>query len=428
MARLLLGCWARMLVSWLFLGLSCWGALFTLNALFPQRHALVRVVLSFFNAWLTTELALHHLVGQLIVTVGFAAAGAFSYWPGQVGAGVTVLSWVGLISLVREAHRDQVVIDAALSDGLGPDYDAAIDEDLRRDLREPLNWRRLAWPFRMRRREVIRLRDVPYTETGQRRHRLDVYKRRDLQPGAPVLLQIHGGAWVVGDKGTQGLPLLYQMAERGWLCVAINYGLSPRATWPDHLVDCKRALAWIRESAEHYQGDPDFVVVTGGSAGGHLASMVALTPNDPDFQPDFPEVDTRVQGFVPFYGVYDWTDRHQHRGERDLLRGRLESVIIKEPRDEAFEAFHRGSPLSHCNGDIPPAMVVHGEKDNLAPVAEARDFVEALREASEQPVVYVELAGAHHAFDVFSSLRTMHVLRGVEAFTGWVDFRDRTKA
>ncbi len=105
------------------------------------------------------------------------------------------------------------------------------------------------------------------------------------RPGAPVLLQIHGGAWVIGNKDQQGMPLMYHLADKGWVCVAINYRLSPRATWPDHLVDCKRALAWIREHIAEYGGDPDYVVVTGGSAGGHLTAMMGLTANDPAYQP-----------------------------------------------------------------------------------------------------------------------------------------------
>ena len=78
--------------------------------------------------------------------------------------------------------------------------------------------------------------------------------------GVPPLLQIHGGAWVIGDKREQGLPLMHHLAASGWVCFNANYRLSPRATLPDHLVDCKRALAWIREHADEYGVDPDFVV------------------------------------------------------------------------------------------------------------------------------------------------------------------------
>ncbi|MEZ4440042.1 MAG: alpha/beta hydrolase [Polyangiaceae bacterium] len=409
-----------MLASWLFLGVSLWGAAFTVNALWPQRGMVVQVVLSFFNAWLTTELALHHILWQAVCSAIFVWYGALDAWPGWLGAGITLLSWAGLAHLFLEGHRDGEVVGEALVEALGEDYLAGIDVAHRRHMRPTIEWRRLVWPFRQHREEVMRLTNVPYTETGRRRHRLDIYKRRDLARGAPVLLQIHGGAWMIGDKSNQGLPLMYHLAERGWLVVAINYALSPRATWPEHLIDCKRALAWIRENAEEHGGDPDFVVVTGGSAGGHLAAMVALTANDPELQPGFEEVDTQVAAFIPFYGVFDWTNRFDQRGKRDALKDRLERFIVKASRDSHPEIYDRASPMSHVKGSIPPAMVLHGRKDNLAPVEEAQQFVTQLREVSEEPVVYVEFAGAHHAFDLFPSVRALHAIHGVEAFAAWV--------
>ena len=79
------------------------------------------------------------------------------------------------------------------------------------------------------------------------------------------------------------------------MCVSINYRLSPRSTWPDHIVDVKHAIAWVQANIAEYARDPDFIAITGGSAGGHLSSLAALTANDPTFQPGFEDVDTRVQ-------------------------------------------------------------------------------------------------------------------------------------
>ena len=95
-----------------------------------------------------------------------------------------------------------------------------------------------------------------------------------------------------------------------------NYALSPKATFPDHLIDVKRALAWVKEHIAEYGGDPGYVVISGGSAGGHLSSLAALTPNRPEYQPGFEAVDTTVQACVPFYGVYDFTNRDGIRGAR----------------------------------------------------------------------------------------------------------------
>ena len=101
--------------------------------------------------------------------------------------------------------------------------------------------------------------------------------------------------------------MMLELARRGWVCVTINYRLSPKATWPEHIVDCKMAVAWVREHIAEYGGDPGFVCVSGGSAGGHLSALLALTPGDPAFQPGFEETDTHVDACVPVYGVYDMT-------------------------------------------------------------------------------------------------------------------------
>ena len=235
-----------------------------------------------------------------------------------------------------------------------------------------------------------------------------------------MLLQIHGGAWVIGNKNQQGLPLMYQLAARGWVCVATNYRLSPRATWPAQILDCKRALAWVRANIAEYGGDPDYVVVTGGSAGGHLSALLALTPNDPQFQPGFEDVDTHVRAMVPFYGVYDWTNRFGQRGKRDGLRRVLERTIVKQRYADAPEVFDQASPMSHINPDAPPALVVHGDLDTLAPVTEAREFVRMLREVSHNKVVYAELHGAHHAFEIFQSIRSLETITAVDLFLTWL--------
>jgi acetyl esterase/lipase len=101
--------------------------------------------------------------------------------------------------------------------------------------------------------------------------------------------------------------MLYELATRGWVCVAINYRLSPKATWPDQIVDCKRAIAWVRKHIAGYGGDPSFIALSGGSAGGQLCALAALTPGEAAWQPGFESADTSVDACIPFYGVMDMT-------------------------------------------------------------------------------------------------------------------------
>jgi len=213
---------------------------------------------------------------------------------------------------------------------------------------------------------------------------------------------------------------MLHLAAKGWVCVAANYRLSPRATFPDHLVDCKRALAWIRAHIAEYGGDPDFVVVTGGSAGGHLASLVALTPNDPRYQPGFEAADTRVTACVSFYGVYDLVAMFEASRVPRLYADRFERMLIGTTLKADRAPFVEASPIAHVGAGAPAFFIVHGASDNLVPVTQARRFAGALRAVSREPVVYAEIAGASHAFEVFHSVRTGHVVNGVDRFLAFL--------
>ncbi|MCZ7525396.1 MAG: alpha/beta hydrolase [Acidimicrobiia bacterium] len=406
-------------MSWAFLAVSLVGFWFTFNALRPTRDWRF-LGPSFFAGWFTSEMPVHHLAWQAVATGVFVGLGALDDWPGWVGLAVTAASWAGLTSLLVISRRARVVVEDALREGLGPDFEDRIDPRIRARLGRRPSRAQLFLPLLLRDGRVRRIRQVPYAPGAGRRHRLDVYVAKvPAGERRPVLLQIHGGGWVIGDKGQQALPLMLDLAASGWVCVAANYRRSPRATWPDHLVDCKLALRWVREHVAEYGGDPDFVVVTGGSAGGHLSSMLALTPGDPAYQPGFEDADTTVAACVPFYGVYDFTDRYGIRGRRDPLARFLERLVVKRPFAASPEVYDRASPMSHVGPHAPPFFVIHGTLDNLAPVEEARKFAEMLREASTQPVLFAEIPGAHHAFEVFHSLRAGHVLHGVDRFLAW---------
>ena len=169
-------------------------------------------------------------------------------------------------------------------------------------------------------------------------------------------MQIHGGGWVIGDKREQGLPLLNHMAAQGWVGFNVNYRLSPGVAFPDHLVDLKRGLAWIKEHADEYGIDPDFVCVTGGSAGGHLTALMGLTANDPAYQPGFEDADTSVAAAVPFYGIYDFTDAGAFGSDPEIFRRFLEPLVMKAFLAEEPEKFEAASPIHHLRGRRPAVL------------------------------------------------------------------------
>src|SRR5262245_31901100 len=406
-------------MPWLLLAVATLGALATFNVYHPRYRHSTLSVFSFFAGWLTAELALHHIALLALIAVVLVDEGALSAWPGWLGLATMIVSSTLLWRFHGQGRQAADAVERGLCEGLGDDYRARILPAVAEHFTDGIAWRSIAFPLPIRNPDVERVRNIVYHEAREHRLHLDVYRHRDRPTGCPTLLQVHGGGWVLGSKNEQGIPLMLHLAARGWVCVSADYRLSPRATFPDPLIDLKHALRWIREEGPAYGVDPDFVVVTGGSAGGHLAALVALTANEPAYQPGFERVDTSVRACVAFYGVYDFTDRHQlwpHPGLARLLQRR----VMKAALDEAREAYELASPMSRVGADAPPFFVIHGDHDTMVPVEEARRFVALLREAIPGRVAYAEIPGAQHAFEIFPSLRTMFVVQGVERFLAWV--------
>jgi acetyl esterase/lipase len=389
--------------SWILFGASCVAALFVFNALRPVRRNKVLFLPSFFASWITIELVWWHLIWELAGVVLLVWLGALDRPIGWVGLTVFVVNWLALAYILLGGRRAAGAAAAALASLSDHTYDV-----------EP-------------RGRVKRTKDVVYRRVAGSSLRLDVFEpARPPRSGVrrPAVLQIHGGAWIIGDKREQGLPLLKLLAAHGWVGFNANYRLSPGATWPDHLVDLKHALAWIREHADDYHVDPDFVAVTGGSAGGHLAAMVALTVGDARYQAGIEGADTSVQAAVPFYGVYDFTNRAGTMPDEFVSRF-LEPYIMKAFQADEPARFAAASPLDCVHAGAPPFFVIHGDRDTLAPVEDAREFSARLGAVSERPVFYLELAGAQHAFDVFTSVRTRRVVRAVHRFLAVMHSRYR---
>jgi acetyl esterase/lipase len=234
---------------------------------------------------------------------------------------------------------------------------------------------------------------------------LDVWRREDLpaQP-APVLVFVPGGAWIHGRSFGQGSALMSRLAEQGWVCLAIDYRVAPHHRWPRHITDVKTAIAWARANVDKFGGDRNFVAVAGCSAGGHLSALAGLTPNDPAYQAELPEgADSSVDAVVGIYGRYDWEDRST--AERDRFVDFLERVVVKRTIARHPEVFRDASPIARVHRNAPPFLVIHGSKDSVIPVEQARSFVERLRAVSHSMVGYLELPGAGHGFDLIDGER-----------------------
>ncbi len=383
--------------------LLVWGVLslvLTLHAHHPVGGKLV--IAGIMGAWFVRELAVQHVFWQglvaavLIVQGGYAGVGVIGFW-------LLLASWLALLRLHFEATRATVSVRSAFRLG-----------DLSTPRHSPTYPRsHILFPYLMLRRPGVEHEPrVKFAEVNGTALYTDIFRPTDRDSKRPALLHLHGGSWVMSFKRFQGIPLLTHLAANGWVVFNADYRLSPGVAFPEHLHDVKRAIAWIRENADTLGVDAKFIAVSGGSAGGHLATLAALTQNKTALQPGFEQADTSVQAALSFYGVYDFSSdaRSRHFLER------VEHVVMQVPRSGNDEHYQNASPIACVNKYAPPFFIVHGDKDTMTPVQDARRFVERLRAVSEQPVIYVEVQGANHNFDLLPSMRSVSIVEGAERF------------
>ena len=391
---------------------SAWLFVSAATALRPGRRG-VFAALAYPVGWAAGELA-----GQaLFIEAALVGLLAWWGWPRAQWLSVLVVVLAGLVglgnvALVAISFAARAVVRRALATSPRRPLEVPGPRDDRFG-----RWWRTALQVPLHPRNMQLVRDVAYGPLA--RHRLDVWRTSTTPSGAPVIFYIHGGAWTFGDKREQGRPMLHEFVERGWVAVSCNYRLAPRHPWPAQIEDVVRTLAWIKRNVHDYGGDPERVVVSGGSAGGHLAALVALAGDDEAWHPDdvgeMP--DLSVRGAIPFYGVLEMTGDETHwHGLGWGLRRLLEGRVVQRPFVGHEALYESLSPHHRIHEAAPPFLVIQGSNDTLVDVNVARDFVTRFREVALAPVHYVELPFTQHAFDVTASPRTSATTRAAVAF------------
>lgn len=396
----------------MFYGLTVLSAVLifaAVTALFPARRG-VLAALAYPVGWIAGELCYYALIVEVLMLTYYFVHDTPSGWH----VGLTILLGAAVLvlegALVGALLRARGVVARALAD-----HEHPLVVDSRADRFG--SWWRSAALVSWHPRSLHRTTNVSYGP--HRRHRLDVWRHATTPADAPVIFYLHGGAWTFGDKREQGRPMLHEFVARGWVVVTANYRLAPRDPWPAQIEDVTRALSWVKKNVAGHGGDPTRVVVAGGSAGGHLAALLALSSEDPTWRP--PDVegvsDWRLRGAIPFYGVLEMTgDERYWRGLGAGIRRLLEHRVVQVPFDGHEDLYDSLSPLSRIHKDAPPFLVIQGVVDTLVDVNVARGFVARFREVASSPIYYVELPLTQHAYDVTASARTSATTRAALAF------------
>lgn len=251
-------------------------------------------------------------------------------------------------------------------------------------------------------------RDVVYKSVGGFQARLDLYVRYDAKPG-PAVLYIHGGGWANGSK-EQYILWYLPYFELGMRVVSVQYRLSGAAAAPAAVEDCRCALKWVLANAGKYGIDPDRLVVTGGSAGGHLALITGMLDPSAGFDGDCPgEQKHKPAAIINYYGVTDVVDSLDRKSKSALvwLRG------LEDPREMA----RRLSPLTYVRAGLPPVLTIHGDADEAVPYDHAVRLHKAL-DAAGVANRLVTIPGGRHGRFQWSDQETLRVQRAIEAFLG----------
>ena len=236
-------------------------------------------------------------------------------------------------------------------------------------------------------------RDVTYCTGDSFQLKMDIYRPTNTNGLAPALLYVHGGGWTKGDKASgAGVQEIGEMVRRGYLVAAVNYRLAPEYKFPAQIEDVKCAVRFLRANAQSYGLNPERIGAWGGSAGGHLVSLLGLTDRSTGFEGSGGYVDqsSRVQAVVDMFGPSDLTQ--VFKGANPHLLQEVFNVT-----DSESEVLKSASPVSYVSSDDPPFLILHGEKDTLVPVSQSLELYDWLR-AVGIPVTLVMVKNAGHGF------------------------------
>lgn len=251
--------------------------------------------------------------------------------------------------------------------------------------------------------------DIPYVTGGGLSQRLDLYlPEATPDKPLPVIVMIHGGSWIGGDKSR--LSWVSRYVPQGYIGVSINYRFSKEAIFPAQIVDCKSAIRWLRANSTRLHIDPERIGVWGLSAGGHLAALLGTAGNIKEFeQGENLQFSSKVQAVCDLYGPTTFIKEHDPENFEKYAENPNVALLLGGPMREKSEECVKASPIHYVAADCSPFLIMHGDKDQTVPIKQSEIFTEALKKQGIS-VTFQVLQGGLHGGAAFNSSESIQLV------------------
>jgi acetyl esterase/lipase len=235
--------------------------------------------------------------------------------------------------------------------------------------------------------------NIPFCQIDEKSLTLDLYLPGDPSVNRPAIIFVHGGGWRSGNKYQFRRQAAY-FASKGYVCICIEYRLSGEAVFPAAVEDCKCAVRWLRARAEMYDIDPGKIAAAGGSAGGHLASLLGVLDGHSSYEGSggYADFSSKVNAVISLNGVAYLPI--------DVPGERIPALVIQfigGTWQDHPELYRQASPITHIDAADSPFLFIHGTGDTTVPHKQSVDFTDALKLAGVPAEIY-SVEGQPHGF------------------------------
>ncbi len=238
-------------------------------------------------------------------------------------------------------------------------------------------------------------RDVTYGNAGGVQLKMDIYYPKQMAEPVPAVMYVHGGGWTEGNKDNgAGAKMISPLQDAGFLVVSIDYRLAPEYKFPAQIEDVKCAVRFLRANATQFGIDPGRIGAIGGSAGGHLVSLLGVTDENAGLEGSGGSAgqSSRVQAVVDMFGPSDLSQEFGGGAAGNAL-----GSSVFGTSDRGSDILKQASPVTYVSADDPAFLILQGDQDNLVPPSQSQELHDVLQ-AAGVPSTLVMVKNAGHGF------------------------------